>query len=216
MKVFYIPDGHRRYAEREGMSLTSAYEIGYRVLIDEIIYPLVTDVEATDIGVFLLSSLNIKRRAKPDLTELLDTLDRLIPRLRKEVEGLCSVCVFGRRGKYEMGGRAYFLPTLSLFVESDTDDPSPMGEVNLFIRSGGAMRLSGAPRSLIGPYTEMLPLESLHPDLRRSQILAAVMKYQQRYMAEAPHVPISSTVGIAGTLTEVNYVNGISQNQRLF
>lgn len=185
MNVFYIPDGHRRFSTRENIPLKKSYEIGYRVLIDEVIHPLITDIKANSVGIFLLSSLNITRRNKEDLHELLNAIDKFVPLLKNETSNFCSIRIFGHRYPNESRIVESNLPTLYLFIESEADDFSPLGQVDLFIRSGGAMRLSGAPRELIGPYTEMMTIDKLHPDLSRDDILTTAYRYNARYMLEA-------------------------------
>lgn len=212
MKIFYIPDGHRRYAAREGISLAKAYSVGYRVLIDEVIYPLATKIGATNIGVFLLSSLNMQRRESTDLEELLKSLDELIPALQRETEGLCRTRIFGRQVFHQIDTTSSSLPTLDLFVGSGIEDPSPIGEVDLFLRSGGGLRLSGAPRALIGSYTELQMLQPLHPDLKRVDTLDAVQRYRDRYMAEGAFRRYSFTVGNIDAATEATHVHGNREN----
>ena len=51
MRLFYIPDGHRRYADREHQSLITAYRTGFKVLVEEIIEPLFEETEVDTLGI---------------------------------------------------------------------------------------------------------------------------------------------------------------------
>lgn len=199
MKIFYIPDGHRRFANREHISLVQSYEAGYRVLIDEIIHPLFAHTGVDHIGVFLLSALNLRRRESADLRQLLHSLDRLVPALERDLSKVCQVRIFDRRLKGSFQNHTVTGPILDLFLGSDIDDDIEMGEVDLFLRSGGGLRLSGAPKKLLGSYTELYSLEKLHPDLKAYDILNVVNKYRNRYMAEPLETPFLSSAGEAGT-----------------
>src|SRR5438093_8901036 len=84
MKILYIPDGHRRYADREKCSLAQAYRDGFRALVEEFIHPLFSRGDVDGIAVFLLSNLNLVRRTPSDLKTLLEQgsglLDDLVAR----------------------------------------------------------------------------------------------------------------------------------------
>ena len=185
MHIFYIPDGHRRYAKREKLSLEQVYEQGYRVLRDEVVGPLCKDPSISRIGVFLLSKLNLQKRSKDDLSTLLKAVERLTPRLCQDLKQLCVIRVVG--GYYPCQATDAIAPTtgpiVELYIGSDTDD-AVEGPTDLLVRSGGTLRLSGAPRALIGPYTEFQSLAKLHPEVRACDIRAIVSEFVQRYSLE--------------------------------
>lgn len=182
-RVFYIPDGHRRFAKAEGISLSQAYHMGYRVLIDEVIEPMFSTFEVGYLGVFLLSGLNLRRRNDFELNELLANLEVLIPLLQHELRHRCRVRVIDRRQAAQIFP-CHEAPLLDLFLASETEDPLPVGPMDLFFRTGGGLRLSGAPRALLGPYTELFSVEKLHPQLKCNDIDEIFNRYRTRYMAE--------------------------------
>jgi hypothetical protein len=144
MKWFYIPDGHRRYALREGVPLREVYEIGYHVLRDEIVRPLCSHARVTRVCVFLLSTLNLQRRSGHDLDELLKALDVFVPRLCADCAPFATVRLFGRRSGYPLSTDGVAKPYLDLFIESDIEDEFPDGPADIFLRSGSGLRLAEA------------------------------------------------------------------------
>lgn len=184
MKVFYIPDGHRRYADRTGCSLAAAYEVGYAVLVDELIDPLLEQPEVEGIDVFLLSNLNLRRRDNRDLDILCRQGEPLLWALVEHCRGLASVRTVG-----SYLDRNVHLPgpgdkLVTLVLGCTTADDVGCGEVDLFLRTGGELRLSGAPRTIIGDYTQFYALDVLHPDLRFADIKAVLDRYHSRYVRE--------------------------------
>jgi undecaprenyl pyrophosphate synthase len=185
MKLFYIPDGHRRYMDREGCSLSEAYRVGYAVLVDEIIRPLFTTPDVARLDIFLLSSLNLQRRDSEDLRLLLELGEELLPALIAECGRIASVRTLGNY--FANNIRIDSVPgrQINLILGSRTSDQINCSEVDIFIRSGGELRLSGAPRSIIGDYTQFYRIDKLHPDLRFHDIRRCLDEYQQRYMRES-------------------------------
>jgi len=84
MQIFYIPDGHRRYAVRTKTELSAVYELGFRTLRDEIVPPICADMRIERLCVFLLSRLNLQRRSTDDLKELLAALEKFTPMMVDE------------------------------------------------------------------------------------------------------------------------------------
>ncbi len=190
MRLFYIPDGHRRYAEAAGCSLVKAYEIGYDVLLHEVIVPLFDEgVEYVDI--FLLSSLNLRRRETSELDALIEHGTPMLHRLIDECRPLASIRTVGT-----------FLPKnieipnpstdreLTLVVGSVVDDDIGCQEADLFVRSGGEIRLSGAPRTIVGNYTQFYGLPQLHPELTFADVKQCLDSYRQRYMRRTDAVNV--------------------------
>ena len=186
MRFFYIPDGHRRYADRERRSLVHAYRAGYAVLVEELILPLFEETEVDTLGIFLLSTLNLERRERGELETLLHEGETLLHALVEQCRPHAHV---RSHGSY-LGENIDLAPPaptgkrLDLFVGSRCEDPAPCGEVDVFLRSGGEMRLSGAPRALIGPYTQLYAMDALHPDLRFGMVAELLERYRSRYMRE--------------------------------
>lgn len=190
MRIFYIPDGHRRYAEAAGCTLVEAYERGYDVLLDEIIVPLFTREGVEHLDVFLLSSLNLRRREAGELDALITHGTPMMHRLIEATVPFATVRTVGTylpRNIEAPGGPDH---TLTLVVGSTADDDIGCPEVDLFIRSGGEIRLSGAPRSIVGNYTQFYGLSVLHPDLRFADIQQCVSSYRQRYMRRTDAVDV--------------------------
>jgi undecaprenyl pyrophosphate synthase len=186
MHFFYIPDGHRRYSEQNSLSLRQGYERGYLVLRDEVLFPLCENPNISRVGVFLLSKLNLQKRTSEDLAALLMAVQEFVPRLCQDLERRCLIRVFGNHSVKQSINRTETSTGIivDLYVGSDTDDPVLDGPADLLARSGGTLRLSGAPRALIGPYTEFFGLQKFHPDVKACDIEQIVSAFVQRYRAE--------------------------------
>ncbi|MGH3601476.1 MAG: hypothetical protein ACRDQH_14580, partial [Pseudonocardiaceae bacterium] len=184
MKLFYIPDGHRRYADRVGCSLVAAYQLGYTVLVNELIDPLLAVSEIEGLDIFLLSNLNLRRRDDRDLEILRQKGEPLLWDLIEHCRALASVRTVGSYlgRNVALAGESSKLVTLVLGCT--TGDDVGCGEVDLFLRSGGELRLSGAPRTIIGDYTQLYAIEALHPDLRFEDVQKILDRYRHRYMRE--------------------------------
>ncbi|MBL8214798.1 MAG: undecaprenyl diphosphate synthase family protein [Bryobacterales bacterium] len=184
MKIFYIPDGHRRYADRSGCSLLDAYWLGYRVLLTELIEPVLALPYVDRLDVFLLSNLNLERRDRGDLDVLLRDGEQMLQQLLERCKGLASIRTQGTYlpKNLEIPGPAG--KQLNLVLGCKTQDDIGCEEVDVFLRTGGEIRLSGAPRSLIGNYTQFYGIEALHPDLKFGQVQACLEHYRNRYMRE--------------------------------
>lgn len=184
MKLFYIPDGHRRFAAREGCTLTAAYEIGYRVLLDEIIKPLFARRMVSRLDIFLLSNLNLQRRDREELRVLLETGEKLLLHLIDECRPIASIRTLGNYFAENIHIDEATGGELNLILGCRTGDDIGCEEVDLFLRSGGELRLSGAPRTLIGDYTQLYAMDKLHPDLAFDDIHRCLDEYRSRYMRE--------------------------------
>jgi undecaprenyl pyrophosphate synthase len=187
MKMFYIPDGHRRYADQTGCTLAEAYRIGYRVLLDELIRPAFAEgVERLD--VFLLSNLNLHRRDKDELELLLRVGEPLLWQLIEECRLLASVRTLGTYLERNINIPSAPDRQLNLVLGCTTADDIGCAEVDVFIRTGGEIRLSGAPRTIIGDYTQFYGIPVLHPQLRYADIAYCMQHYRMRYMRETEPV----------------------------
>jgi len=187
MKMFYIPDGHRRYADQTGCTLVESYRIGYRVLLEELIRPAFADgVERLDI--FLLSNLNLRRRDKAELELLLNVGEPLLWKLIEECRGIASIRTMGSYLERNLDLPSAPDRQLNLVLGCTTADDIGCTEVDVFIRTGGEIRLSGAPRTIIGDYTQFYGIPALHPQLRYADIACCLEHYRTRYMREAGQV----------------------------
>ena len=187
MKMFYIPDGHRRYADQTGCSLAESYRIGYRVLVEELIQPAFADgVERLD--VFLLSNLNLQRRDREELELLLRVGEPMLWELVEHCRKLASIRTLGSYLKRNIDVVTVPERQLNLVLGCTTADDIGLSEVDVFLRTGGEIRLSGAPRTVIGDYTQFYGIPALHPELRYSDIAKCLQHYRTRYMREAEPV----------------------------
>ncbi len=184
MKLFYIPDGHRRYMDREGCTLPEAYNIGYHVLINEIIKPLFLAEAVEELGIFLLSNLNLERRDSDDLKVLLDTGQDLLPKLIHECRNIASIQTYGTYLSKNIIIQSVVDRRLNLFLGCRTCDKIFCSDVDIFIRSGGELRMSGAPRSVIGDWTHFYKIDKLHPDITFLDIQICLDEYRNRYVRE--------------------------------
>lgn len=182
VKLFYIPDGHRRYAESTQCSLKEAYVQGYEVLVHEIIEPLFEREGIERLDVFLLSSLNLKRRATSELQTLIECGTPLLDQLVEHCKGMASVRTVGSYFCENVEWNTRPGRELTLIAGSTVDDDLECDVVDVFIRSGGEIRLSGAPRSIIGNDTQFYGIDELHPHLRFSHIQRCLDAYRTRYI----------------------------------
>lgn len=184
MKIFYIPDGHRRYADRVGCSLATAYRRGYRVLVDELIDPLLALSEIEAIDIFLLSNLNLQRRQACDMQVLLEEGGQLLWQLIEHCRPLASVRTVGSYLSHNVQLEGGSSKRVTLVLGCTTRDDVGCDEVDVFIRSGGELRLSGAPRTIIGDYTQLYAINAMHPDLRFADVQGVLDRHRYRYMRE--------------------------------
>ena len=184
MKIFYIPDGHRRYADRTGCTLLESYLLGYKVLVEELIEPVLALRFVDQLDVFLLSNLNLERRNRHDLQLLLEHGEVMLAQLVERCVRLASVRTLGNylRDNLDLPGKPG--KNLNLVLGCKTQDDIGCGEVDVFIRTGGEIRLSGAPRSIIGNYTQFYGIDVLHPELKFEHIRRCLDDYRNRYMRE--------------------------------
>jgi undecaprenyl pyrophosphate synthase len=185
MKIFYIPDGHRRYADRQGCSLVESYRLGYQKLVEELIEPALALPYVSQLDVFLLSNLNLQRRDQGELEILLRHGEPMLWELVEHCRPLASIRTLGTylAKNFDLAGPPD--KQLNLVLGCTTEDDIGLGEVDVFIRTGGEIRLSGAPRTIIGNYTQFYGIPELHPDLKFEQILGCLNHYRTRYMREA-------------------------------
>lgn len=181
LKLFYIPDGHRRFAEKRGCSLQEAYTEGFRVLADEILDPLFELNEVAAVDVFCLSNLNLRRRLPPELETFLEEGATALERLCNRCKTYASVRTVGSflQRNIEIQGASDRLVTF--VIGSSIEDDLGCGPVDLFMRSGGELRLSGAPRSIIGSYTQFYSIRKLHPEVRFSDVERCLLEFRERY-----------------------------------
>lgn len=183
MKLFYIPDGHRRYAEANRLSMEEAYSKGIQILIDEVIDPLLGSGLLDRLDVFCLSNLNMARRAGSELNAFLDVGTAMLPSLIAHGAQSYSVRTVGSYLqpnviKTRQGSRRL----LTLLIGCSVDDDVDCEPVDIFVRSGGELRLSGAPRSLIGSDTQFYSIEKYHPEVRASDFREIIARFQNRYI----------------------------------
>lgn len=184
MKVFYIPDGHRRYADKVGCTQQEAYRIGYHVLYNELIEPMLTRADVERLDVFLLSNLNLRRRASEDLRVLLEEGEPMLRELIERCAKFASVRTVGSYLPQNICRQTVPDRLLTLVIGCTVDSDVDCGEVDLFLRTGGEIRLSGAPRSIIGNYTQFYGIDELHPELRFHHVQHCLEQYEQRYVRE--------------------------------
>ena len=149
-----------------------AYSRGYDVLVREIIEPLFQCEDVKLLDVFLLSGLNLKRRAESELHELIEHGTPMLWRLIDHCQSIASVRTVGTFLPENIEVRSKLDRQLTLVVGSTASDDIGCDEVDVFMRSGGEIRLSGAPRTIVGNYTQFYGLATLHPELRFGEIEA--------------------------------------------
>jgi len=189
--VYYIPDGHRRYASRKRCSLGVAYQLGAKVLVDEVILPLLQSKDVASLTVFCLSNVNLSVRENAELKSFIDVGHDILKLLIKRCQKFASVRTVGSYLKtniYITCAKTNPAFRLTLIIGSTIDDDLGLAPVDIFIRSGGGLRLSGTPRQLIGDYTEFYKIKNLHPTVKSAAILDCIRQYKCRYKSKTDRV----------------------------
>ncbi|TBG85553.1 hypothetical protein ELG69_16310 [Rhizobium leguminosarum] len=192
LKIFYIPDGHRRFAAKFGLSLEESYRTGIRVLEDEVIPPLLSDARVDELLVFCLSRQNLVRRDEAELQSFIRVGTEMLSELADRCARHWAVSTLGSVLHDNLTLGQTNDKSLKFLIGSGIDDADQLPEVDLFFRSGGELRLSGAPRCLIGNDTQFYTLEKLHPELVRGDIIALMDKYRARYVRSTDTVNVNS------------------------
>src|SRR5690349_6860324 len=137
MRIFYIPDGHRRYADRMDCSLAESYRKGYEVLVTELIDPLFGLTTVTGLDIFLISNLNMDRRDSEDLDILRRHGEPMLHELIDRYTGRAAIRTVGTYldKNIELPSDSDKLLTLVLGCRTADDIGCP--EVDVFLRTGG-------------------------------------------------------------------------------
>lgn len=193
LSIFYTPDGHRRFAEEERISIASSYRTGVNVLVEEIIEPTIGRFSIKRMDIFCLSNRNLFNR---DTGELDDWLSVGIEMLNGVVERCSRFANVKTVGNFLDKNISVIhspeSPTVRFFIGNSIDDTEDIEPVDLFIRSGGQLRLSGAPRALLGDNTELCSIPTLHPRIRFDEICKVLDVYGSRYFRHSDNNPSRS------------------------
>ncbi len=196
--VGIIPDGHRRWARREGVSIAEAYERGYSRLMDVVDWLQEEGVEY--VSVYALSRENCVRRSSLELEVLkrisLRAFERMLgdPRV---AGGEARVVVLGDPGlvgadvaeaarrvvEASRWGERYTLAVLYCYSHVVEEERARRGyshvstlilpPLDLVIRTGGYSRLSGF-LPLLASYAELYVTGTLWPDFTRRDLEEAL------------------------------------------
>lgn len=190
LSIFYTPDGHRRFAEEEGISIAASYRTGIHTLIEEIIEPTISCFDVERLDIFCLSSRNLRNRNSGELKEWLsvglEMLNGVVERCAK-FANVKSVGNFLAENIDVVNSPGS--PTVRFFIGNSIEDTDDIAPVDLFIRSGGQLRLSGAPRALLGDDTELYSIPTLHPRIEFAEIRRVVDAYRARYVRHTDENP---------------------------
>lgn len=183
LSIFYTPDGHRRFASEEGISIPEAYKAGIAVLMDEIIEPTINEFSINRLDIFCLSNRNLINREAGELDDWLlvgkDLLDQVVERCSR----FANVKTIGNYLQKNINSvRSPEAPTIRFFIGNSIEDTEDIDPVDIFIRSGGQLRLSGAPRALLGDDTEIFSIQTLHPRIKFREMCAVIDAYHSRYI----------------------------------
>lgn len=190
LSIFYTPDGHRRFAESEGISLTSAYKIGVEVLVREIIEPVIREHEIDILDIFCLSNRNLHIREESELTDWLSIGQKMLGEVVETCSHFANVKTVGSYFPENLNVETSLsAPTVRFFIGTSIEDKDGILPVDIFIRSGGELRLSGAPRALLGDDTELYSIPTLHPCIRYEEIHDVICSYKTRYIRNSDSRP---------------------------
>ncbi len=183
LSIFYTPDGHRRFAEEEGISIAASYRRGVHVLVEEIIEPTINMFEIERLDVFCLSNRNLRDRHTGELDDWLSVGLEMLNGVVERCSQFANVKSVGNFLAENIDVlHAPGSPTVRFFVGNAIEDTYDITPVDLFIRSGGQLRLSGAPRALLSDETEMCSVPTLHPRIEFAEIRRVIDAYRARYI----------------------------------
>lgn len=188
MDIFYIPDGHRRYAVANGLSMQEAYTIGNRVLIDEVLIPLLSREDVLNVSVLCLSRVNLRRRAEHELNSFLSVSGRMLDDVISRCSSYACIRTVGQYLESNLNVQTGSSKLLTLLIGTATEDSFDATPVDLFMRSGGELRLSGAPRAVLGSDTQLYAVQKLHPEIERADITSVLARYISRYVRHTDHL----------------------------
>lgn len=192
--VAIIPDGHRRWAEKNSASLIEAYQKSKSTLSDIVSYLFENEVD--QVTIYLLSKENIDKRTPDDLTpmyyaiehglkhEIANILSRYDAELNicgVKLEGLKIADNWMNRTQQVKGKRLNLCINYNPYVEafqlakeaSSVDEFqrkfSVKNDIDLLIRTGGANTLSNFVPLQLG-YARLYFLDTLFNDIRLTEI----------------------------------------------
>ncbi len=183
ISIFYTPDGHRRFASEEGISISASYIAGIAVLMDEIIEPTINEFCVNRLDIFCLSNRNLIYRESGELDDWLSVGMELLGQVVERCSQFANVKTVGNYLQNNLNVmRSPEAPTVRFFIGNSIEDTVDIEPVDLFIRSGGQLRLSGAPRALLGDDTEICPVQTLHPRIKFREMRTVIDGYHSRYI----------------------------------
>ena len=202
--VGIIPDGNRRWARRNNVSIGEAYNRGYDTL--ERILRELLKAGVTTVSVYALSRDNCIKRGPLELRMIYGMAVKAFQRLRRDrdlEERGVRVSVIGdlslvpprlRREVYttmrETGDRSGGLLNIALcysprweieyYLRRGVTPPSlRIRPIDLLIRTGGARRISGFFPLLL-EYAEMYFTETLWPDFGEEELWRAISWFKSQ------------------------------------
>lgn len=183
LSIFYTPDGHRRFASEEGISISAAYKAGVAALVDEIIEPTINEYSIDRLDIFCLSNRNLINREAGELDDWLTVGMELLDQVVEHCSTFANIATVGSYLPNNLSLiRSPDAPTVRFFIGNSIEDTEDIRPVDIFIRSGGQMRLSGAPRALLGDDTEICSIPTLHPRIKFREMRAVIDAYHARYI----------------------------------
>lgn len=199
-KILLIPDGHRRYAEKVGIDLSAAYQLGATTAGD-IVQGCLEKRLVSHLAIFALASKNFHDRAKSSLRAIIKSLDLFLDRVTPLTSSGLAVTYRGDLQRLpqatadaisQLTAQVYHVPPsllLELLIDYCGEDDLLCQDVNLIrrklaepfdviVRTGGNFRLSGAP-----PFecynSEMVSLPCMFPEMRLSDLSNALIRVEQ-------------------------------------
>lgn len=183
LSIFYTPDGHRRFATEEGISISESYKTGVAVLMEEMIEPIIREYSIDHLHIFCLSNRNLVNRNADELGDWLTVGKELLDDIVGRCLTFANISTVGSYLPQNINiTQSPHLPTVRFFIGNSIEDTKDISPVDLFIRSGGQMRLSGAPRALLGDDTEICSISTLHPRIRFPEVRSVIDSYFSRYI----------------------------------
>lgn len=183
LSIFYTPDGHRRFASEEGISIPASYKAGVAVLVEEIIEPTISEYRIDRLDIFCLSNRNLINREASELGDWLTVGMELLNQVVEHCSTFANIATIGSYLPKNLSvTHSPDAPTVRFFIGNSIEDTEDIRPVDIFIRSGGQMRLSGAPRALLGDDTEICSIPTLHPRIKFRDMCAVIDAYRARYI----------------------------------
>jgi undecaprenyl diphosphate synthase len=200
MHVGIIPDGHRRWAKKRGVSFPRAYDIGLAKGIDILMHLCEHGVKC--ISMYALSNDNYERRPREEIeafisqisesmnavtpkllageiqVRIIGNIDGLLQEHQKKIRNIEGVLSRIRSPRAEMNVLVNYSLSWDLSGTQGKQHTEDIRDCDLVFRSGGVKRLSGfLPKQ--SAYAELFFTPKLWPDVTCADFDTVISEYRK-------------------------------------